>query len=137
MKKLLKTGKDIGFSILTTNNLDDAKKLTGLRLVKLSIANTHHDCSTLLDNTKVLREISSEKLLKIMLTGLYMDTEALQILRAAAFSGGHLDCKIVLDVNFNIRGKFAISDFEIEGQAAELVYFTFALINAQGYHHTS
>jgi predicted secreted protein len=137
MKKLLKTAKDIGFSILTTDNLDDAKKLTGLRLVKLSIANTHHDCSTLLDNTKVLREIANKKFLKITLTGLYVDTEVLQVLRTAAISGENLDCQIVFDLNFKIRGKFVISDFEIEGQAAELVYFTFALINAQGYHHIS
>jgi predicted secreted protein len=137
MKKLLKTGKDVGFAIFTTDKPEDAKKLIGLKLAKLTIANTHHDCSTLLDAFKTLHEVPNKKLLKILLTGLYVDTEALQILRTAAISGAHLECKIALDTNFAIQGKFAISDFEIECQADNLVHFTFALINAGKYQHIS
>ncbi|WPX96086.1 phage tail tube protein [Candidatus Bandiella euplotis] len=133
----LKTGKNIAFSILTrphTNSPSEVKQLVGLKLVKLVVLNKYQDCSTLLDDAVVLREIGNKKVLKISLTGLYTDIEAAQILRDASFSGVYLECQMALEKNFNICGKFMISDFEIECNTTDFMYFTFTLINTGKLH---
>lgn len=122
----LKIGKDINFYIFNP----DAKKISGLKLIKFNILNNYEDCSTICDDGKILKDLRDKKILKIHLKGVYINTPEFNKLRDSAMLGDELKCRIGIDFDYHVFGQFVINDFEIETIKSDLIFYTFTLLNS-------
>ena len=124
--RLLKIGKDVNFYIFNP----DAKKVSGLKLLKFNILNNYEDCSTICDEGRVLKDLSDKKVLKIHLKGVYIHTPELEKLRDSAMLGNEIKCRVGVDCDYHVFGQFVINDFEIETIKTDLIFYTFTLLNS-------
>lgn len=128
--RLLKIGKDVNFYIFNP----DAKKVSGLKLIKFNILNNYEDCSTICDDGKVLKNLSNKKVLKIHLKGAYIDIPEFKKLRDSAMLGDEIKCRIGIDYDYHVFGQFVINDFEIETIKSDLIFYTFTLLNSRKFN---